>query len=50
MLLKDGGSKNQLSAASKVINSQIINRIREVFNKSASDAVAAINSQISDID
>ena len=48
-----GVKEGQLSAASKVINSQIINReVREVIdgNKSASDAVAAINSQISDID
>ena len=47
-----GVKEGQLSAASK-INSQIINReVREVIdgNKSASDAVAAINSQISDID
>ena len=48
-----GVKEGQLSAASKVINSQIINReVREVIdgNKSASDAVAAINNQISDID
>ena len=48
-----GVKEGQLSAASKVINSQIINReVREVIdgNKSAIDAVAAINSQITSID